>query len=260
MGWALCILEHTFRDGRVCFLRRLVRDLRLLAIAVCVYVSGVRALFFAVLFVAAACGPSDGSLALSAIAPHSVSVAQEVVIPLLADGVGNDALTWNWQSPSNPELSMRLHRPTLSTYSGGRALWRFTPLATDVGPLAVEFSATRGNLRGSLSLNFVIDPGGDPPVFREPVGEGTTLDLRSMPCAVVSVVVESNSTPQVSLSLMNPPPNAEIAQTEELAGKLVFCPSASQAMLETIYPLLIQAEAGELTVRKSYVIVLRRSA
>ncbi len=224
------------------------------------YVSGVRALLFAVLLFAAACGQPDGSLALSAIAPHSASVAQEVVIPLLADGAGNDPLTWTWQSPSNPELATRLHRPTLSAYSGGRALWRFTPLATDVGPLAIEFAASRGNLHGTLSLGFAIDPGGDPPVFREPVGEGTTLDLRMMPCAAVSVVVESNSTPQVSLSLVNPPPNAEIAQTEELAGKLLFCPSTSQAMMETIYPLLIQAEAGERIVRKSYVIVLRRSA
>lgn len=227
---------------------------------VSVYALDVRALLFAALLFASACGPSGGSLALSAIAPHSASVAQEVVIPLLADGAGTFPIGWAWQSPSNPELATRLHRPTLSAYSGGRALWRFTPLATDVGPLQIEFSATKGPLSGSLTLDFVIDPGGDPPVFREPVGEGTTLDLKAMPCAVVSVVVEADSSPQVTLSLLNPPPNAEVAQTEELAGKLVFCPSATQAMTETIYPLLLQAEAGSHIVRKSYVIVLRRSA
>jgi hypothetical protein len=79
-----------------------------------------------------------------------------------------------------------------------------------------------------------------------------------MPCAAITVVVESSSLPQVSLSLVSPPPNAELVQTDDLAGKLVFCPSMSQAASETIYPLLIQAEAGPHAVRKSYVIVLRR--
>lgn len=238
MEWALCILGS----------------------AVSVYALDVRALLCAALLFVSACGPSGGSLKLSAIAPHAAAVAQEVVIPLLADGTGSDSLTWAWQSLSNPELATRLHRPTLSAYSGGRALWRFTPLATDVGPLRIEFSATRGPLSGSLTLELAIDPGGEPPVFREPVGEGTTLDLRAMPCAAISVVVESDSSPQVMLSLVDPPANAEIAQTDDLAGKLLFCPSASQAMAETIYPLLIQAEAGSSVVRKSYVIVLRRSA
>ncbi len=218
----------------------------------------VRAWFLAGLLLATGCGPQVGSLKLSALAPHSVTVAQEVVIPLLADGTGLEPLTWQWRSLTNPELTTRLHRPTLSAYSGGRALWRFTPLASDVGPQSVEFSAESGALSGSIALGFVIEPGGDPPLFREPVGEGTTLDLRSMPCAAITVVVESSSLPQVSLSLVSPPPNAELVQTDDLAGKLVFCPSMSQAASETIYPLLIQAEAGPHTVRKSYVIVLRR--
>ena len=54
--------------------------------------------------------------------------------------------------------------------------------------------------------------------------------------------------------------NAEIVQTDELGGKLVFCPSMSQAAAETIYPLLLQAVSGPHVVHKSYVIVLRRSA
>lgn len=220
----------------------------------------VRAWFVAFGIVAAACGPEVGSLKLSAIAPKSVTVAHEVVIPLLADTGSSDALQWQWQSSDRPELATRLSRPTLSAYSGGRALWRFTPLASDVGPLSVEFSAQSGELSGSLGLRFVIEPGGDPPLFREPVGEGTTLDLRAMACVAVSVVVESSSAPQVELSLVSPPPNAEIVQTDELGGKLVFCPSMSQAAAETIYPLLLQAVSGPHVVHKSYVIVLRRSA
>ena len=112
--------------------------------------------FVAGVLVATACGPQVGSLKLSAFAPHSVSVAHEVVIPLLADGTGEEPLTWEWRSRENPELTTRLSRPTLSTYSGGRALWRFTPLATDVGPLSIEFSAQSGPLSGSLELGFTI--------------------------------------------------------------------------------------------------------
>jgi len=223
-------------------------------------VGNVRPWFLAGLLLATGCESPGGSLKLSATAPRSVTVAQELVIPLLADGMGTEPLTWQWRSLSNPELSTRLHRPTLSAYSGGRALWRFTPLASDVGSQSFEFSAVSGPLTGSLDLTFTIEPGGDPPRFREPVGEGTTLDLRAMPCAAIAVVVESSSNPQVTLSLVNPPANAEIVQTDELGGKLVFCPSMTQTATETIYPLLLQAESGPHLVRKSYVIVLRRSA
>lgn len=221
-------------------------------------VVGVGVRFLALVLAASACDSASGALVLTAVAPPSAFVAHEVVVPLLADGAEGQRVEWSWQSASHPGLSSRSRRPSLSVYTAGRALWRFTPLASDVGAVALSFTAQSGLRKGSLEIELFIDPGGDPPLFREPVGEGTALDLKIAPCANVAVVVESSGTPQVLISLRDPPANAELTQ-DGLSGTLRFCPSREQAASETVYPLLFVAEAANHVVHKSYVIVLRRN-
>lgn len=224
------------------------------------YVGGVKRWFWIawVCLSAGACQPEAAGLGLSAVAPPQVLVAHEAVVPLLADVPAGQAVTFGWETPDRKDLAERARRPTLSAYSGGRALWRFTPLATDVGALDVVFWAESLGQRGQVALSLFVEAGAEPPKFREPVGEGTTLDLKRAACAEVAVVVESSSSPQVSLSLVEPVRHAEVVQDEALSGTLRFCPSAEQIAQGTVYPLLLQAEAAKQSVRKSYVIVLRR--
>jgi hypothetical protein len=202
-------------------------------------------------------GAQDGELPVSMVPPLSAQVGREVRVPLYAPA-GSEPVLWSWDTPNLPELPKRPRRPTLTTYTLGRAVWRFTPLAEDFGEHDVVFSAQSGARSGSATLRLVIGAGSAPPVFREPVGEGTTLDLRLGPCTTISVVVESSADRDVELSLADAPPGAQLIQTVDLAGQLVFCPTDAQIAAETLYPLEIQARSAEHTVRKSYVIVLRR--
>ena len=105
---------------------------------------------------------------------------------------------------------------------------------------------------------MVLDSGIEPPVFREPVGEGTTLDLRRDPCARIDVVVESTATPRVELSLAEPRERVLLLQTSDFTADLTFCPTPEQVAADTVYPLTIQAVAESWTLYKNYVIVLRR--
>lgn len=210
-----------------------------------------------VLLFCCSCGQQIPPLLLTILPPVGATVGRELTVPLLVQG-SEELLQWSWESLTTPELGKRLRRPSLTTYSRGRAVWRWTPMADDAGEQEVAFSVSSAQQQVEEHVKFEVAVGGDPPVFREPVGEGTTLDLRQTACAAVSVAVESSAAAMVELSLEDAPENAAFAQTSDLTGELLFCPSDAQIAAETIYPLLLVAEAGTQIVRKSYVIVLRR--
>lgn len=209
-------------------------------------------------------------LPITAVPPLSASVGREVSIPLAVpvptsdpkEG-GGGSVAWEWRSLTLPDLPNRLRRPTLTEYTLGRAVWRWIPVATDQGEQEIEFLARleQSHLRGQITLRFLVDSGLSAAVFREPVGEGTTLDLRREECAHVTIVVESSVSARVELSLGGePPPTARLVPQSDTTGELIFCPSPEQIAADTIYPFVIQATDDRQTIEKTYVIVLRRAA
>lgn len=218
-------------------------------------------------------GCSDGErddLPITAVPPLSASVGREVSIPLAvpiptpdSKDAGAEVVDWEWRSLTLPDLPNRLRRPTLTAYTLGRAVWRWIPVATDQGEQEIEFVARleRQPVHGQLTLRFVVDSGTGAAVFREPVGEGTTLDLRREECAHVAIVVESSVSPRVELSLGgDPPATARLVPQSDTTGELIFCPSPEQIAADTIYPFTLQATDDRETIQKTYVIVLRRAA
>lgn len=209
-------------------------------------------------------------LAISLVPPLSASVGREVSVPLAVpvrstdsgSDAGQDVVEWSWRSLTLPDLPNRLRRPSLTTYTLGRAVWRWTPVATDEGSQEIEFVAriVPSGGTGVAMLRFRVDSGVTSAVFREPVGEGTTLDLRREECAHVAIVVESSASPRVELSLGGEPPeNAALVPQSDTTGELVFCPSAEQVAADTIYPFVLQATDDRQTIQKTYVVVLRRA-
>lgn len=203
-----------------------------------------------------ACG--QGQVQINIVPPLQPEVGVEMGVPLHAFA-GGRAIEWSWRSLSNPALAGRNRRPTLTAYTGGTAVWRWTPIGEDRGEQEIEFTATAGADRSSEVLHLFISDGGKGPVFREPIGEGTTLDLRMASCVRIRVVVESTVSAMVDLGLRDPPDNAELAQLSDLSGELTFCPSMRQIMEETVYPITLTAHAPSHVATKVYVIVLRRA-
>lgn len=225
----------------------------------------VRRLIVSAGMVLVGCTAPVEELTITLVPPLRATVGHELTATLavaLPPGEqGTLPVQWSWRSLKDESLSTRLRRPSLTAYTLGRAVWRWTPIATDTGPQEIEVAAAMGTYGGFATLKFQVEAGGGGAVFREPVGEGTTLDLRTASCARIALVVESESSTQMALTLQGDAPDtARIEQSGDLAGTLVFCPSPEQVAADTIYPLLIQAADDVQVIQKAYVVVLRRAS
>lgn len=200
------------------------------------------------------CGDGVQRIEMRISAPLLPRVGVEMGVPLHAYA-GGQQVEWSWRSLTNPELTSRRRRPTLTVYTGGTAVWRWNPIAEDFGQQEIEFTARAGPTSGTETITFDIAEGGDPPVFREPIGEGTTIEPGK--CAQVKVIIESTIALLADLTLRDPPANATINRSGDLTFDLSFCPTAAQILEERVYPLLLVANADPFVITKAYVIVVR---
>jgi hypothetical protein len=169
-------------------------------------------------------------------------------------------VSFDFMAPDLPDLKQRMLAARLTNYADGEALFRWTPLATDLGRHEVDFIADAAGVESTASTVIDVIPGvAAPPVFREPVGEGTVLELQRGPCSEVAVLVDDTTVAEVTLAL-EPPlvPNAKLMVSGPTAGTLDFCPSAAQAAAATVYPILLSADDGQSAKAfKLYTVVVR---
>jgi hypothetical protein len=207
-----------------------------------------------VLLAAAACGPRTGA-ALRPLAPRDAVVGLELKVVLHADAPGAQ-VGFDFASDIADLKSRRL-RPTLQAF-GGEAVFRWTPLARDVGTHALVFYATVDDVASSVRLEIEVLPGDEPIVFRAPVGEGTTLDLAQRPCAEVDILVEDAAADRVELS--EGPTwtgGGVLSQSGPFSGRLEFCPAGGQVRAESVFPFsFVASDARGESAEKRYVIVL----
>ncbi len=141
----------------------------------------------------------------------------------------------------------------------GTGIFRWTPLAEDIGSHVFDFTAYDGTHTTTVSINIdVRAASGSAPVFVEPLGTGTVVDLASMPCMMVNVVVQDQDTPQVAIG--QEPPLIDGAQLTPIDGQSAtwtWCPTAAQAAAQDRYTLVLSADDHDnpKTI-KDYVIVL----
>jgi hypothetical protein len=207
----------------------------------------------------AGCGPQTGTR-LAPLEPRTADVGQELEVVLHADADANvAAMSFN---SDIADLGTRKLRPSLSSYSGGESIFRWTPLASDVGAHQIEFDATVDGAVASTTLQITVIAGSGGPTFREPVGDGTTLDPTKTPCADVSLLIDDPVATEVALSAGTPfSDNGSVEQQSALSGRLRFCPSAAQQMNGTVYPFTVVAVDGSgARAEKRYTIVLGKLA
>lgn len=204
------------------------------------------------------CGGGSGP-AFEGIMPITGLVGEEVRIPLRANAPGG-RVSFDFASPDLPDLKTRRQAASVIAYAGNSALFRWLPIAADVGAHELDFIASANNQTSiyPVAITIVAGPGAAP-VFRTPVGEGSTLDLGRSPCAELEVLVEDPDQTEVTLALEAPvPPSAMLNQTGPFAASLRFCPSEAQIAAATIYPLTLSADDRVLPrVLKPYTIVVR---
>jgi hypothetical protein len=173
-----------------------------------------------------ASGCGAGRVPLEPVGAQAAVVGVELDVMLRADAGG--PVTFGWDG--EPSLRNRPLAPTLTPVGEGTALFRWTPLGGDVGTHRLRFSATANGGSASEVVSVTVSAGATPLVFREPAGDGTTLDLAAAECVDVPIVVDDAGATAVTLSAGTPlPPGATLTASGPLTGDLVFCPGAQAA-------------------------------
>ena len=210
-------------------------------------------LTLALVTVAAGCGPKTGT-SLDPIGPQTAVVGVELGVMLHAATAGKVDFAFK----SDLDLTGRNLVPTLTPFANGEAMFRWTPLASDLGDHTFRFSATVDGVPASEMVAIRVVAGDSPISFRSPVGEGTTLDLGRAPCAVVPLLVDDTSATEVDIAPGAAlPDGATITRDGPLSGQLKFCPSKTLAAAQTIFPLsLVATDEGGARAEKRYTVVL----
>src|SRR5579864_6660099 len=110
------------------------------------------------------CGPRTGTK-LDPIASQTAVVGVELAVMLRTAARGHIDFSY----ASDVDLTSRNVKPTLTPYANGEAMFRWTPLAADVGDHHLTFTATVDGVPASEAVPVRVVAGGAPISFREPV-------------------------------------------------------------------------------------------
>jgi hypothetical protein len=214
--------------------------------------------FIGITFFLASCSGNHPP-SLQPIADQSASVGVELSIELRASDSDGDSLTFDFDAPSVMDIKSRAQ---LSAFADNVAIFRWTPQASDRNamPYAFDFKVSDGHSTTTETVQITVNDaaGGSAPIFRQPLGTGTTLDLSTDKCIDVAIVVEDTDSTMVTLSEVAPTiDGAMLTQTDPFMGTWHWCPSAAQIAAQDRYLLQLLADDGTNQTTKSYLIVLR---
>lgn len=206
-----------------------------------------------------ACKGDGAAPTLEPVDDQLAVVGQELVVNLRATDPDGDPLEFDFSAPiEGIDAEAKITRRP-----DGTAVFRWTPLAEDLGTWFFDFTVSDDD--GQDTVTVVIDVratggAGSAPLFREPLGSGTTLDLERAACLDVPVVIEDQDSTEVSIGQGAPMiEGADVVQETGLSGTWTWCPSKAQ-IEEDRYPLVLTADDGDNpTVIKNYLVVLRQA-
>jgi hypothetical protein len=209
---------------------------------------------------AGACGPGGGGPELDPLQDQIAKVGVELTLEIRATDPDGDDLTFSFESnvPGIEDRAQMTKRPD------GSGLFRWTPQAADVGDgWAFDFTASDGG--NSATVTIQIDVRSEigqagAPIFREPLGTGTTLDLSQNDCLDVPVVIEDPDSSSITLSMDEPAIDGSTLapSSDGLSGSWHWCPSSRQIADDDRYMLTLGADdATNQKTIKHYLIVLR---
>ena len=204
----------------------------------------------------AACGgePPD----LLDLSDQVAVVGQELTVELR--GVDPDSTSLTYSFTPDVELTSRA---TISRTPAGNGLFRWTPVAADVGAHVFDFTVSDGSHDTTVPITIDVRASGEGvPVFRQPLGSGRVVDLVATPCIDVDILVEDLDTPQVVIA--EEEPKIAGAMFEQLDGTTAtwhWCPTPQQVTDSNRYTLLLSADdAANPKAFKQYVLVLGGSS
>src|SRR5262245_18518860 len=201
---------------------------------------------------------SGGAPELSGLSDRVGQVGVELTIDLHGTRPDGDQLSYGFKTAD--ELKDLTSRANVTVSPSGAGVFRWTPNASDVGEHAFDFSASDGVNVTTVTVTIDVKSAigsATSPVFRQPLGSGTTIDLQKKKCVDLSIVVEDQDTAQVKLALDEPIEGAKLDQTDGSTARFSWCPTKEQEA-ESRYTIVLSADDGENPkTLKNYLVVLR---
>jgi len=199
----------------------------------------------------------NGAPVIGELLDQRAAVNVELGLTLTASDPEGDPLTFTFDS----DLPNIQARARIEPGDAGEAFFLWTPLVSDVGAQPFTFTVSDGEQTDTTTLTIEIATaeGSTAPLFVQPLGTGSTLDLNQQACIDVPLVVTDPDSPSVTLGQEEPLiAGATIDQTDALEGTWSFCPTKEQIAADDRYGLLLSADDGDNPATlKDYLIVLR---
>ncbi len=195
---------------------------------------------------------------LDGLSDQVAQVGTELKLDLNGTDADGDRLTYKFHAADLTDID---NRASMTVSPSGVGVFRWTPLAADVGQHAFDFTVSDGDNDTTVTITIDVKSaigGATAPIFRQPLGTGTTINLGKAQCIDLDVVVEDQDTAQVDITEQEPKiEGATLTQQDGQTATWHWCPSRAQEG-DDRYTLVLAADDGEnpKTI-KNYLIVLR---
>ncbi len=189
------------------------------------------------------------------IEAQTAFVGSRFELRIQASDPDGDALEFDYACPTL-ELGTRARLVKV----GSEAVFTWTPIASDVGEHQIDFSASDGSSTDLEPVAVTVKPskaGESAPIFRKPLGEGTTLDLGQQTCITIDVAVEDSDSVSVEIRQRTPIAGATLKSAGPLAATFNWCPTAAQADQQRFVLQLEADDHDNPPVPKDYTILIR---
>ncbi len=153
-------------------------------------------------------------------------------------------------------------RATVARTPTNSGLFRWTPVAADIGDWNFDFIVSDGDHDTKTTVKVTIRSSigsASAPIFREPLGSGSTIELTRTDCIDLNIVVEDQDTAQVEIAQEEPLiENATLMAVDGTTAEWRWCPTQAQVDAESRYTLTLSADDLENPkAMKNYLLVLR---
>ena len=180
-------------------------------------------------------------------------VGQELVVELVGTDPEGGSLTYGVHADVSLE-----GRASISLTPTGNGVFRWTPLAEDVGVHAFDFTVSDDSNDTTVTISIdVRSTAGGIPIFRQPLGAGRVVNFGQTPCVKLDILVEDQDSAQVTIGEEEPRiEGATLVQIDGATASWEWCPTPPQLAAADRFTLGLSADDGDHPrTMKEYVIV-----
>lgn len=196
---------------------------------------------------------------LAALDDQVVAVGGELRLTLSASTQDGSHISYAYSS-NMPKAKDRI---TLTERPDGTGIFVFRPLAADVGEWAFTFTASDGSQDDAITIKIEVKSAVGEitvPQFRNPLGDGTMLDLARSQCVDLDIMVDDADSTEVEIGMEAPiVPGAKFVSHDKKTARWQFCPDANQKLADDRFLFRLSADDGENPKQIiNYTVVLKK--